>query len=232
MRLRLFFRLQILQTQIIGLSFSIFFAFEIAYLAGAIPFSVLIGKLIYGKDVRKFGSGNAGATNTFRVLGKRAGSMVLLLDIAKGMFAVSLSYSFGNISMTDEKFILYQLALGVTAALGHIYPIYLWFKGGKGVATLFGVVIAVFPMTALVCMAVFFSVFFFTRYVSLSSISASIAFAIRVIFVLHYYSIAINIFSLLLPVLIIYTHRENINRLLKGTENRFVFKKKEETIDN
>lgn len=210
------------------MSFSVIFAFEIAYLVGAIPFSVLIGKLIYGKDVRKFGSGNAGATNTFRVLGNRAGTIVLLMDIAKGMFAVSLSYYFGNISMSDEKFILYQLSLGLTAALGHIYPIYLWFKGGKGVATLFGVVIAVFPMTALVCMAVFFGVFFFTRYVSLSSIAASIAFAIRVLFVLKYYSIMINVFSLLIPVLIIYTHRENIRRLLKGEENKFSFKKKAE----
>ncbi len=199
-----------------------------AYLIGAIPFSVLIGKIFYDKDVRKFGSGNAGATNTMRVLGNRAGSIVLLLDIAKGMTAVALTHSFRNILMSEEKIILYQLSLGLFAAIGHIYPIYLRFKGGKGVATLFGVVIAVFPITALFCMLVFLIVFFITRYVSLSSIAASIFFAIRVLFVLDYYSLFINIFSLLLPILIIYTHRTNIRRLIKGKENKFYFEKKEE----
>jgi len=206
--------------------FEIFLSIELAYLIGGIPFSVLVGKIFFGKDVRKEGSGNAGATNTMRVLGKRAGFAVLILDIAKGMFAVSLSYYFGNISTASEDFIVYQLALGLSAAVGHIYPIYLWFKGGKGVATLFGVILAVFPKAAIVCTAVFLVTVLFSRYVSLSSILAGITFPLSIIFMLNYSSKMIIVFSLLIPILIIYTHRQNIQRLLIGTENKFTFKNK------
>ncbi len=207
------------------MNFSIFISLEIAYLIGAIPFSVLIGKFFFGKDVRKFGSGNAGATNSIRVLGKRAGIIVLLLDVAKGMVAVSLSYYFGNISLINEKFILYQFALGLAAAIGHIYPVYLWFKGGKGVATFFGVIVAVFPQIAIVCAFVFFIAFLLTKYVSLSSIIASIAFSLSVLFFYTDLPIQNRLFTIFIPLLIIYTHRENIKRLINKEENKFSFKK-------
>lgn len=208
------------------MTFSFILSFELAYLIGAIPFSVLAGKLFFGKDVRKEGSKNPGATNTFRVLGVRAGLSVLILDIAKGMIAVSLSYYFGNIMITDTSFVLYQLGLGLTATLGHIYPIYLWFKGGKGVATMYGVVIAVFPMAALICTGVFLLLFIVTRYVSLSSIVTSVVFPVVVIFYLHHQEIPVVIFSLLIPALIIYTHRENIKRLIEGKESKVSFRRK------
>lgn len=180
----------------------------------------------FGKDVRKEGSKNPGATNTFRVLGVRAGLSVLILDIAKGMVAVSLAYYFKNIMITDPSFVLYQLGLGLTATLGHVYPIYLWFKGGKGVATLFGVVIAVFPMAALICTGVFLLLLIVTRYVSLSSIVTSIVFPVIVVFYLHHQEIPVVIFSFLIPALLIFTHRENIKRLIAGKENKITFRKK------
>ncbi len=213
------------------MSFSFFLSFELAYLIGAIPFSVLVGKLFYGKDVRKEGSKNPGATNTFRVLGTRAGLSVLILDIAKGMIAVSLSFYFGNIMITDPSFILYQLGLGLTAALGHVYPVYLWFKGGKGVATLFGVIVAIFWQAALGCIAVFLLVFIVSRYVSLSSIIASVFFPLVVIFYLHHTETPVIVFSLLIPVLIIITHRGNIKRLIAGTENKITFRKKKKSTE-
>lgn len=207
------------------MTFSFILSFELAYLIGAIPFSVLVGKIFYGKDVRKEGSKNPGATNTFRVLGARAGSVVLILDIAKGMIAVSLSFYFGDIMITDPSFILYQLGLGLAAALGHVYPVYLWFKGGKGVATLFGVVVAIFWQAALICTCIFLIVFIVTRYVSLSSIITSVFFPLIVIFYLHHTEIPVIVFSLLIPVLIVFTHRGNIKRLIAGTENKINFRK-------
>lgn len=209
------------------MNFLFILAFILAYLIGAIPFSVLTGKLFFGIDVRKSGSGNAGATNTMRVLGKRAGFAVLVLDVAKGMFAVSLSYYLGKISMADDKFILYQLGLGMAATLGHIFPVYLWFKGGKGVATLFGVILAIFPVAAGVCTLVFFLMFFISKYVSLSSMLASIFFPLSVIFLLKDFYLPVIIFSMLIPALVIYTHRENISRLRNGTENKFSFGRKQ-----
>jgi glycerol-3-phosphate acyltransferase PlsY len=201
------------------------FAFILAYLIGAIPFSVWVGKIFYGKDVRNYGSHNAGATNTFRVLGIRIGAIVLFLDIVKGAVAVSLAYYMGNILFHEEKFVYYQLGLGITAALGHIFPVYLHFKGGKGVATFLGVGISIFPEAALICIAVFLLVFLVTRYVSLGSIIASFIFPLVLIFYNHIQQWPLIVFSVMIPLIIIYTHRKNIARLLQGTESKISFTK-------
>jgi len=201
--------------------------FIAAYLIGAIPFSVLFGKIFYNKDIRKFGSGNAGATNTFRVLGATAGIIVLILDIGKGMLAVLLANWITGIDAAS--FTYYQIALGFTAAIGHIFPVYLAFKGGKGVATLFGAVLVIFPWAALFCMITFAVVFFSTRFVSLGSISASLVFMIAILFFDERKNQwPILFFAIAAPAIIIYTHRKNIQRLLKGTENRISFTKKSE----
>ncbi|MBK9730188.1 MAG: glycerol-3-phosphate 1-O-acyltransferase PlsY [Chitinophagaceae bacterium] len=207
------------------MNYEIIVAFILAYLIGAIPFSVWTGMLFYHKDVRKYGSGNAGATNTFRVLGTQAGIIVLFLDIVKGSIAVSLAYYLGNLHFESDNFIYYELGLGITAAIGHIFPVYLNFKGGKGVATLFGAGLSVFPVAALVCVAVFLVVFLTTRYVSLGSIIASVVFPIVIIFYNQITQWPIILFSVFIPCIIIYTHRKNIQRLLKGEESKIIFEK-------
>ncbi len=192
---------------------------------GAIPFSVWIGKFFFGKDIRKEGSGNAGATNTFRVLGPVAGIIVLLLDIAKGGGGVLLSKFID--STNSSTLILYQTALGLTAAIGHIYPVYLRFKGGKGVATLFGVVLVIFPLAALSAVVGFAFIFLLTRYVSLGSMIASLIFMISIfIFDERRNQLPVIFFAIAAPAIIIYTHRKNIQRLFNGTENKISFSKK------
>ncbi|MBX7109822.1 MAG: glycerol-3-phosphate 1-O-acyltransferase PlsY [Chitinophagales bacterium] len=209
------------------MNYEFIIAFVLAYLIGAIPFSVWTGLLFYGKDVRKYGSGNAGATNTFRVLGTQAGIIVLFLDIVKGSIAVSLAYYLGGIPFDSDNFIFYELALGITAAVGHIFPVYLRFKGGKGVATLFGVGISVFPVAALACVMVFIIIFLLTRYVSLGSILAAITFPVVIIFYGHVRQWPVLAFAIAIPCIILYTHRLNIRRLLKGEEHKIAFGKKQ-----
>lgn len=199
----------------------------LAYLIGGIPFSVLIGKLFYGKDIRKEGSGNAGATNAFRVLGKTAGSIVLLLDILKGVVAVELCHLPMPGGLHLESEIFYRLALGITAVIGHIFPVYLRFKGGKGVATGFGVAVAVFPLAALIAFITFVIIFLAFNYVSLGSLLASAAFAI-VVFVQNIKQPIIGVAAILIAAIIFYTHRENIQRLLNGTESKMYLKKRKE----
>lgn len=196
-----------------------------AYLIGGIPFSVLISKLFYGKDIRKEGSRNAGATNTFRVLGRTAGNIVLALDILKGVAAVELYHFRMPESLLLESKIFYELGLGITAVLGHIFPVYLRFKGGKGVATGFGVAVAVFPLAALVAFIVFAIVFPVFNYVSLGSLLASIAFAL-VVFIQNVKQPLIGIAAILIVAIIFYTHRENIKRLMNGTESKMYLKKR------
>jgi acyl phosphate:glycerol-3-phosphate acyltransferase len=211
------------------MTLQIIIAFILAYLIGAIPSSVWFGKMFYGKDVREYGSGNAGATNTFRVLGATAGIIVLVLDILKGVIAVLLANFFDRETFSPTQFLYLQIGLGLAAGLGHIFPIYLGFKGGKGVATFFGVILYLFPLVALVCVLTFFIVFFITHYVSLSSMIASVAFSasLLLIYQKNMREIPFIVFALIVPVIIFYTHRKNISRILNGSENKMYFSKKE-----
>ncbi len=201
-----------------------------AYLFGSIPAAVWIGQAFYGIDVREYGSGNAGATNTFRVLGKKAGIAVMLIDIFKGWTATNLAYLIG-LSVTGPQhsvqFVNYQLALGITAVMGHLFPIFAGFRGGKGIATLFGMILAVHPQAALLCVLVFLVVLLITKYVSLSSIMAGFSFPLSIIFVFQSPIRSIVLYGMTICILILVTHQKNIERLLKGKESKVnLFKKK------
>ncbi|MBL4678062.1 MAG: glycerol-3-phosphate 1-O-acyltransferase PlsY, partial [Mucilaginibacter sp.] len=163
-------------------------ALILAYLFGSIPTAVWIGQAFYNIDVREYGSGNAGATNTFRVLGKKAGIPVMLLDILKGWTATNLAYIVG-VSTTGAfhsvGFTNLQLALGIAAVMGHLFPVFAGFRGGKGIATLFGMILAINLPAALLCVSVFIVTLLITRYVSLSSILAGFVYPIGITFVFH-----------------------------------------------
>lgn len=202
-----------------------------AYLFGSIPTAVWIGQAFYGIDVREYGSGNAGATNTFRVLGKKAGIAVMILDILKGWTATNLAYLIG-LSVTGPQhsvqFVNYQLALGIIAVMGHLFPIFAGFRGGKGIATLFGMILAVHTQAALVCVIVFIAVLLISKYVSLSSISAGFTFPLSVIFYFHSPLRSIVVYGMCICILILVTHQKNIERLLKGKESKVnLFRKKQ-----
>ncbi len=190
-----------------------------AYLLGSIPTAVWIGKAFFSIDVREFGSGNAGATNTFRVLGKSAGIPVLIIDILKGTAAVSLSY-FSGFEAGSTAFINVQLVLGVAALLGHIFPVFAGFRGGKGVATILGIVICILPAASALSLVVFLLVLFSSRIVSLSSMLAGVAFPFILHLVLHNANQVLTIFSIVVAVLLLITHRKNIGRLLRREESR------------
>lgn len=201
-----------------------------AYLFGSIPTAVWIGQAFYGIDVREYGSGNAGATNTFRVLGKKAGVAVMFLDIFKGYTATNLAYLIG-LSVTGPQnsvqFVNYQLALGVTAVLGHLFPIFAGFRGGKGVATLFGMILAVHSQAALLCVLTFVLFLVIFKYVSLSSIMAGFSFPLSIIFIFQSPIRSVLLYGMCICVLILVTHQKNIERLLKGKESRVnLFKRK------
>ncbi len=151
-----------------------------AYLLGSIPTSVWIGKIFYGTDVREHGSGNAGATNTFRVLGAKAAVPVLIVDILKGFAAVKLAL-LSNINPVSDVWVNFKITLAIAALLGHIFPVFVGFRGGKGVATLLGGVIAIAPLSAAAAVAVFILVLTTTRYVSLSSMLAGVSFPFTVL---------------------------------------------------
>jgi glycerol-3-phosphate acyltransferase PlsY len=191
----------------------------IAYLTGSIPTAVWIGKHFYGIDVREFGSGNAGATNTFRVLGKNAGIPVLIIDILKGCGAVAISY-FSSYSAGSSQFINLQLGLGIAALVGHIFPVFAGFRGGKGVATILGIVICILPLATCLSLCVFLIVLFSSRIVSLSSMLGGIAFPIILNVVLLNQNPVLTTFSIVVAVLLVITHRKNIKRMLNKQESK------------
>lgn len=204
----------------------------LAYLFGSIPTAVWIGQAFYGVDVREYGSGNAGATNTFRVLGKKAGIAVMLIDIFKGWTATNLAYFIG-LSVTGPQdaaqFVNYQLALGVIAVVGHLFPIFAGFRGGKGVATLFGMVLAVHFQAALACVTAFVLVLLITNYVSLSSVVAGFTFPFSIVFLFHTPVKSILLYGICICTLILITHQKNIERLLKGKESKVYLLRRKKT---
>ena len=199
-----------------------------AYLLGSIPTAIWYGEAYFGVDVRKHGSGNAGATNTFRVLGKRAGTIVLLIDAIKGWIATSIAlmlYYVHIIDWVDCQNL--KLLFGFAAVFGHIFPVFSSFKGGKGVATLLGMVMSVHPEAALVCMGIFFLVFISFNYVSLGAIIASLSFPILLLLkAFGPENTLVIIFGFLLFGMIVITHRKNIVKLLKGQENKMFLRNK------
>ena len=200
--------------------FSILLTGIAAYLIGAIPTAVWYGKRFFKTDVRQHGSGNAGATNVFRILGKKAGIIVLLIDVFKGVVATSLPYFLLERNLISGIHLpFFQLGCGILAVIGHVYPIYVGFKGGKGVATMLGVMVALVPLVSLVCFLVFVAVVTFSKYVSLGSMLAAVSFPVA-IGILGYPIIYLG-FSIVSAAFIIYKHRTNIQRILAGSESRF-----------
>jgi acyl phosphate:glycerol-3-phosphate acyltransferase len=205
-------------------AFILFFA----YLLGSIPNAVWIGKVFFNTDVREHGSKNAGSTNAIRVLGYKAGLPVLFLDILKGFMAVKLIYfTFYYIPATGE-YINFQLLLGLAVIMGHIFPVFANFRGGKGVATLLGVILAIDPISTLICIGVFLLTLIVTKYVSLSSMIAGLSFPVLVIVVFNTTTSSLVIFSMIVFILLLFTHQKNIERLVRREESKahFLFRKR------
>lgn len=198
-----------------------------AYMIGSIPTALIISRKFFGIDIREYGSGNMGATNTFRVLGSRYGTIVMVCDILKGMAAVALYnllpfYLHQGSGLERTNF---MIGLGLSAVLGHVFPIWAEFKGGKGVATLFGMILAIQPVIAGSCVAVFLIVLYLTRFVSLSSILAGLMLPVSVLWIWNEHEILYRVFALFVALLIILTHQKNIGKLLRGVESRIpIFK--------
>lgn len=192
----------------------------LAYFIGSIPTAVWISKSVYGIDIRDYGSGNAGATNTFRVMGSKWGSVVMFVDVVKGIVASSL-YLLLPFYLTSELHRTnFMIGLGLAAVIGHIFPIWASFRGGKGVATLLGMAIAIQPLVAACCLAVFLLVLFLTRFVSLSSILAGISFMVFILFIFNEREPLYRIFAILVALMVVLTHQKNIGRILRGTESK------------
>ncbi len=205
----------------------------ICYLLGSIPTSIIVSKLKSGIDIRKFGSGNAGGTNVLRVLGWKSGVLVIIVDMLKGFVATSViarvcfesSLPFHN-STPFQDFTIFQVIAGSATVLGHIWTVFAGFKGGKGIATAGGMLIGIAPVEVAVSITIFAIVFILSRYVSLGSITAAIVFPLTMFVRANVFNVEIRgyhtliVFTIVISLLLIYTHRTNIKRLLKGTENK------------
>ena len=191
-----------------------------AYLIGSIPSALIISRKYFGIDIREYGSGNMGATNSFRILGAKYGTIIMVMDVLKGMLAVGLFYLLPYYISNELERTNFMIALGLSSVIGHIFPVFADFKGGKGVATLLGMILAIQPYVALTCIGVFLIVLFLTRYVSLSSILGAIMLPISVLWIWNEDELTYRIFAMLVAIMVIITHQKNISRIIKGAENR------------
>ena len=200
----------------------------IAYLIGSINFSVIISKKVAGFDVREKGSGNAGSTNMLRSVGKGAAALTLLCDILKGAVAILIAIGIGNLVKDADKGLLVQIA-GVAVVLGHTFPIFFGFKGGKGVATSLGILLMTNWQIGLICLVFALVLMVLTQMVSLGSCAAAVLFPVLTLFIKEHYIVAEGgnyfIYSVILAGIVLYNHRSNIKRMLNGTENKLSLKK-------
>jgi len=197
----------------------------LSYLLGSFATAVWAGRAFHHIDVREHGSGNAGATNVIRVLGWKTGIPVLLIDVLKGWLAAMLPVFFYLAEPRTALLTNLQILSGIMAITGHIFPVFAGFRGGKGVATIFGVLLAVHPLVTTSCLGIFLCVFLISGYVSLGSMSAGISFPLFLLLFFDTPSLLFKIFSVIVAIGLIITHRRNISRLLKGEESKLIYKK-------
>lgn len=197
----------------------------IAYLIGSVNFSVILSKKMAGFDVREKGSGNAGTTNMLRSVGKKAAAITLICDILKGVISIGIAIILGKIIEDSNGALLVQIA-GVAVILGHTFPIFFKFKGGKGVATSLGVLVMSNWQIGLICLVFALILIILTQMVSVGSIAAAILYPVLTLFIPENYIVSGSylIYSIILAVIIVFNHRENVKRLLNGTENKISFK--------
>jgi len=209
------------------ISFDIIILLILSYLTGAFPSAVWYGRTFYNVDVREYGSGNAGATNTFRVLGKNAGIPVLFMDVFKGWLSVNYIFLINSSNVFSPELLFEnQLAFGIAAVIGHLFPIYTGFRGGKGIATMLGLLIGLQPYAAFFSLIIFVIILFVFRYVSLASMIASLAFPFFVMIILSSTNEPLNLFAIFVPILSLITHQKNIERLIRKEETKVKFGKK------
>lgn len=209
------------------ISFDIIILLILSYLTGAFPSAVWFGRTFYNVDVREYGSGNAGATNTFRVLGKNAGIPVLFMDVFKGWISVNYIFLINSSNILSPELLFEnQLAFGIAAVIGHLFPIYTGFRGGKGIATMLGLLIGLQPYAAFFSLIIFVIILFVFRYVSLASMVASFAFPFFVMIILSSTNEPLNLFAIFVPILSLITHQKNIERLIRKEETKVKFGKK------
>lgn len=198
----------------------------VAYLIGSIPTSIWVSKAVFGIDIRQYGSGNPGASNTFRVLGAKWGTFVMIVDILKGLIATSLYILMPFYLQNELARTNFMIVLGLASVIGHIFPIWADFRGGKGVATILGMALAIQPIVAIICMLVFLITLLTTRFVSLSSMLAAVVFMVLILFIFKERETSYRIFAIIVAILMVITHQKNIGRLIHGKENKTsMFKK-------